>query len=163
MSSLREIIMEAWRVTPEAEPEDIAAAVIGSARTRKDLAELVFPAVRDQSVFVRRALVRRDESAAFSQLGSDTLERPADDADPIDARRRLLHTTAYAGHDSGYVTWGQMTADQHRERIDFLERKMWGIDRTVRHHRAAVKLIEEAGVACLDDLPSIPDEFWEAA
>ena len=52
MSSLREIIMDAWRATPDAEPEDIAAAVIGSARTRKDLAELVFPAVRDQSVFV---------------------------------------------------------------------------------------------------------------
>lgn len=163
MSSLREVLMEAWRAAPDAEPEGIAAAVIGSARTRKDLAELVFPAVRDQSVFVRRALVRRDESAAFSQPGSDAIERPADAVDPIDARRRLLLTTAYAGHDSGYVTWGQMTADQHRERIDFLERKMWGIDRTVRHHRAAVKLIEEAGVSCLDDLPSIPDEFWEAA
>lgn len=163
MSSLREILMEAWRATPDAEPEDIAAAVIGSARTRKDLAELVFPAVRDQSVFVRRALVRRDESTAFSQSPSDTETSVADAVDPIDARRRLLLMNAYTGHDSGYVTWGQMTADHHRERIDFLERKMWGIDRTVRHHRAAVKLIEEAGVACLDDLPSIPDEFWEAA
>lgn len=163
MSSLREVLMEAWRAAPDAEPEGIAAAVIGSARTRKDLAELVFPAVRDQSVFVRRALVRRDESTAFSQIDPDTDRLSADAVDPIDARRRLLLTTAYAGHDSGYVTWGQMTADQHRERIDFLERKMWGIDRTVRHHRAAVKLIEEAGVSCLDDLPSIPDEFWEAA
>lgn len=163
MSSLREIIMEAWRAAPDAEPEGIAAAVIGSAKTRKDLAELVFPAVRDQSVFVRRTLVRRDESTAFSHPTPETQASGADDVDPTDARRRLLLMSAYAGHDSGYVTWGQMTADQHRERIDFLERKMWGIDRTVRHHRAAVKLIEEAGVSCLDDLPSIPDEFWEAA
>ena len=28
MSSLREIIMEAWRATPEAEPEDIAPLVL---------------------------------------------------------------------------------------------------------------------------------------
>lgn len=163
MSSLREIIMEAWRATPEAEPEDVAAAVIGSARTRKDLADLVFPAVRDQSVFVRRALVRRDESAAFSQVDAEAHQPIADAVDPTDARRQLLLLNSYAGHDSGYVTWGQMTADQHRERIDFLERKMWGIDRTVSRHRAAVKLLEEAGVACLDDLPCIPDEFWEAA
>ena len=127
----------------------------------KDLADLVFPAVAAQATFVRRGIVRREESTAFSQQKAEIEGHPADAADPTDARRTLLELNTYVDHDTGYVPWGDLTGDQHEARIDFLERKMWGINVTVDRHRLAVKLIKNEGVSCLNDLPSIPDEFWE--
>lgn len=159
--TLRDLLIEGWDADPDADPDDIARMVIGTARTRKDLADLVFPAVAAQATFVRRGIVRREESTAFSQQKAEIEGHPADAADPTDARRTLLELNTYVDHDTGYVPWGDLTVDQHEARIDFLERKMWGINVTVDRHRLAVKLIKNEGVSCLNDLPSIPDEFWE--
>lgn len=161
--TLREVLYEEWSKTPDAEAEDVAERVIGSVRTRAELAALVFPAVRDQAVFVRRGIVRGEESAAFGHSRPDTQDTTAEPADPTEARRTLLECATYVDHDTGYVLWGELTVDQHEARIDFLERKIWGIARTADRHRLAVKLLTDAGVACLNDLPSIPDEFWEEA
>lgn len=159
--TLRDLLIEAWDADPDAEPDDIARMVIVAARTRKELAELVFPAVSAQATFVRRGIVRREESTAFGQQKAEIEGHPADAVDPTDARRTLLHCSTYVDHDTGYVPWGELTVEQHEARIDFLERKMWGISQTCDRHRLAVKLIENEGVSCLNDLPSIPDEFWE--
>ena len=159
--TLRDLLIDAWDADPDADPDDIARMVIATARTRKDLADLVFPAVAAQATFVRRGIVRREESTAFSQPDHDAQTSGDEPVDPTDARRTLLELNTYVDHDTGYVPWGDLTVDQHEARIDFLERKMWGINVTVDRHRLAVKLIKNEGVSCLNDLPSIPDEFWE--
>lgn len=161
--TLREVLYEEWSKTPDAEAEDVAERVIGSVRTRGELAALVFPAVRDQAVFVRRGVIRREESAAFSQPAGASPRASAEPVDPTESRRTLLECATYVDHETGYVMWGELTVDQHEARIDFLERKIWGIARTADRHRLAVKLLTDEGAACLNDLPSIPDEFWEEA
>jgi len=53
-----------------------------------------------------------------------------------------------------YVPWGQMTAEQHRERAQW-QRDQAGriVADAVRHEKAAAR-IEEAGVTCLDEIDS---------
>jgi len=54
------------------------------------------------------------------------------------------------------VTWGQATVEQHRLRIDFLERMRAGICQTIDQHTEAIALIEENKAQCLD-------EVWQGA
>jgi hypothetical protein len=168
--NLNDALKDAWDGNPDATSGEIAAVVMGSVRSREELFELVFPAVVAQATVVKRQRVRQVESAAFShggvdnQFGSADVAGFADDPDyidPITARREMLRDRAYVNHDIGYVLWGEMTAEQHTIRADYLERKAHGHLVTADRHRTAAKFIEEAGVSCLNDLPALPDELFE--
>lgn len=169
MSDLHELLTEAWERNPDAESVEIAAEVMGLARTRADLFELALPAVAAQAAVVKRHHVRSVETVAFGQRGLDTQRLPAEAADstelldPLTARRQMLAATVYVNHDVGRVLWGEMTAEHHTMRAEYLERKAAGHLQTADRHRLTAKLLDEAGVACLNDLPSLLDQLDEEA
>jgi len=165
---LSDLLHEAWERRPDATSGEIAAEVMGTARTRQDLFELVLPAVIAQATVVQRRQVRQVEDVAFGHSCVGNHERSADVTpstddyhDPLAARKAVLRHTVYVNHETGYVPWGEMTAEMHMARAEYLERKAHGHLVTADRHRTAAKFIDEAGVSCINDLPSIPDELFE--
>jgi hypothetical protein len=65
---------------------------------------------------------------------------------------RELLATMFALGDGTRTTWGAATAGQHRQRIEALAANAGGITETAARHRAAVRMIEDSGVKCLDEL-----------
>lgn len=162
--TLTDLLREEWERRPDATSGEIAAAVMTSARTRADLFELALPAVVAAATVAKRQQVRSVEAAAFGQkvpeVHTPGVGQTAS-TDPLAARKALMSDRAYVNHDLGYVAWGDMTAEMHTLRADYLERKAHGHLVTADRHRTAAKFIEEAGVSCLNDLPSLPDELFE--
>lgn len=150
-TELTHAIHDLIEANPAATAEELAAAVIASAATRKDLAALVFPAVRNHAWIARRSVTRRMEAAAFSHARIGDRAEPAEGCDPLAGRRALLHES-FSCSDGRIVTWAQATVDDHMLRIGYLTAKQAGLQTTIDRHQEAISLIEAAGVACLADL-----------
>jgi len=65
---------------------------------------------------------------------------------------RELLATMFALGDGTRTTWGAATVAQHRQRIESLTVNAAGIVETATRHRAAIRMIEDSGVKCLDEL-----------
>jgi hypothetical protein len=63
----------------------------------------------------------------------------------------LLEATFFLG-DGTEVTWGAATAEQHATRIELLMSKASGTMETASRHVAAIRMIEDNNVKCLNDL-----------
>lgn len=76
----------------------------------------------------------------------------------LETTRELL-ATVFAVGDGSQVTWGAATSEQHERRIEMLAGNASGVIETAARHVAAVRMIREAGVACLAEIgtgPAIP-------
>ena len=119
-------------------PGDAAGYVIGKANI-KQLREYVMPIVEQEA----RMLARRVAQVAEAKFtGAITVPEMA----------RVLTKGSFCLSDGRWVTWGQATAEDHRDRAA-RQRVLAGtiLDDAERHDRAA-DAIEAAGVRCLDDL-----------
>ena len=67
---------------------------------------------------------------------------------------RTLRTAVSLG-EGVRLTFGSMTADDHRVRASMLRAHAAGTLDTAERHEQAAEQIEEAGVGCLDDLPAV--------
>jgi hypothetical protein len=109
---------------------------------------------------LRRTHVRHTERAVTSVV---LVNPPAKDAQPASTRvkvrtvelspetRKLLRLKVSLGRGES-VEVGQATREQLLRRIEMLERNRTGIGRTVEQLREIVRVLDETGVACLDEL-----------
>lgn len=64
-----------------------------------------------------------------------------------------LLNTIFALGDGSKTTWGRATVAQHQQRIQMLAKNAAGVIETAALHRAAISMIESAGVVCLAEVP----------
>lgn len=147
-------LMELIEQHPEMDAHQLAAAVMATARTRAELADLVLPAVTETALIVRRRVTARVERQAFGHSRYDSHGAPAESADPVGDRRRLL-SEKFALSDGRWVTWAEATTADHRLRIGYLLAKKAGLDRTISRHEQAIEEIEAAGATCLGDIQNV--------
>lgn len=72
----------------------------------------------------------------------------------LETTRELLDSVFALG-DGQRTTWGEATVAEHRQRISLLITGAAGTVETAARHQAAIRLIEEAGVSRLADLPVV--------
>lgn len=152
MSEFTERLHELIEADPSASVDDLTDALLASARSRKDLAELVRPAVADRVRDRRREFARRVERQAFGHGSCDARRPGAESADPAGARAAWL-AEGFMVPDNGRVTWGAATVDDHLARIELLGKLRQGLTDTIDRHRWAVELIEHHRASCLSDVP----------
>ncbi|HEX6873026.1 MAG TPA: hypothetical protein VF163_18160 [Micromonosporaceae bacterium] len=111
----------------------------------ESVAAYLRPTVRQQAHRIAR---NRDRKVEKETIGTEQrwLEKTAA------MRAKLLATTFPLGAGIE-VTWGEATRPQHEQRIKLLAEQRAGIDETVGRHRLALRLIDEAGASCLNEVP----------
>ena len=153
---LREAIHVAVESDPNGDPLVLAGSVLSKV-TKADLLGLVATEIR----IAQRTAVRNAERQVFRAL-FDNKPRGSRPVPPPSLRR--LFKTPFAIGDGSRVNWLDATVEQHEERIARLAEMRNGLDRTIAQHVEAVRLIKEAGVSCLAELPDESfDQLTEAA
>lgn len=114
-----------------------------SARARSALFMLIVGACQHR---------RRAETVTVERAARKTLRRTLGVThDTIQARKQLAEEFFALG-DGRRVRWGEATVEEHRQRIEMLERMRAGLADTVALHAEAIAAIEAAGVVCLDEI-----------
>ena len=152
--TLHQLIVEVLE-TGEEDDDQAAKKIIDLTlgRHRKLAPMILHGIVADEVRRIRRNHVRKLERGGGSRRSGATTEA----ADPVAARAAWLAEGFYIP-SKGRVLWGDATAADHRERIEFLTAKATGIQRTIRRHELALKAIEaDPDAECLSDI----DGLWD--
>ena len=76
-------------------------------------------------------------------------------ADPTGDRIGFLTERFYVP-GVGFVSWAEATIPHHKLRVEYLEKKVSGIEGTIARHMEAVNLIEQHGVSTLGEVYAPP-------
>lgn len=144
--TLQELIGEALKGTPDADPHDIAASIFGEVET-DDLLRLIAREVE----WTQRGLARAVEHEAMTDF-RNRFSGPLPPQLQDDPGLSALFRSKFSLGDGRDIAWGEATVEQHEQRIAFLEKQRDGISRTIAQHQSAIKTIRQAGVSCLNDL-----------
>lgn len=129
---------------PDLTATAVLAAVACPAKWRDLFGGLLVQECRRMHRFDARKI---EEEASGGHSTSGT-QRQGAAAGP--SRTDFLATRFYTGDH--YVTWGEATVEDHRNRIAYLALLRNGIDATIQRHADAIEQIEAAGAATLADL-----------
>lgn len=145
--------------TPKASTETIAYTIERDLNLNKTQRDVLHPLIAQAIDTWKRTNARRLEKAAFKRPagGSHRNEIGLDPIDGDKARHKLAHETVVLWRGGPRVPWGQMTVEQHDQRIEYLKTIRGGIDHSIDRHVRAVELITAAGVTCLNELPDWTD------
>lgn len=107
--------------------------------------------VRNECRRVQRCAVHSREE------GSEPIEVTADSlcgvVDRLAEHRWAFLKDRFATGRGGYVLWETATVEDHRSRIEMLERLRSGLKTTIDRHKAAIELINaNPGATCLIDV-----------
>jgi len=133
---------------PNLTNEQVARQVLADLGVGGEAADLLFVPVHDHVIQCRRNLVRPVEAAAFAPV--DT-RMPSSRPTTTAARRQLMVERVWIPK-AGYIPWGEVTVEQHEERIRFYEERIATEQKSRDRHIEAVRLITEAGVTCLNEV-----------
>lgn len=142
--------MNLWRTlrdAAEAHPHDDPHAIANELMAKLRKADLV-DLLADGIASMQRSRVRKIETAAFNP---ETAERVAEAMDRPDPLATLRGETFRLGNGRE-VSWDKATVEEHRQRVEMLERIRAGIAATIDRHQEAIRRIEDAGVTCLAEL-----------
>lgn len=172
---------------PDALPGDLALRFLDDALARSDAREILAPAVFTWVRAEERARVReakqempgepknsRNPAAERSPVRLAGSGEPEGTRSPMTARslnpaeramRDFLASTCYVP-GQGRVLWGEMSAELHQLRIDWLtqarDRYVTAITATIRKHALVIGLLTESGCADLNSYAerygALPDE-----
>lgn len=138
--------MNTWRELVEAHEEikvdrEAAAAILLQLKVNRQAAIVLLPIVTEAVGAERRRLVAQKEQVAFSgrAKGKDI--------------RELLVEETFAVGNGRRVAWLDATVDDHEERIVYQQKLIGSIATDIDRHKLAIKLIRNAGVTCLRELP----------
>lgn len=139
------VIRERIAADPDA-TSDAIARKLAKQLTIAQREELLVERIRE----IRRIGVRRREAVAFHQFFSvkSSEESGVRDIEPL---RRIFGDAVPLG-DGFRQLWGAATIAEHEQRIAMLRKIRGGIDETIRRHEEAIRLIQSAGVSCLDEI-----------
>lgn len=101
------------------------------------------PAVLAEARRLQRQLDRRREDRAFR-------------APPGTQDRRRLRDMSFHLPDGTVVSWADATADDHEERIAWLQTYISSVEQDLRRHERVVKLLAERGAKRLSEI-----DGWE--
>lgn len=135
------------RRVAEANPERDPAQLVRLVKAELDAADwdsFILDKLKDY----QREVNHRREMSAFKMFSPPSGEEPRID---ISRLRSVFNTPIRLG-DGFMTTWGAATVEQHQMRIAMLQKQIDGLTDTQRRHEEAIKLIESAGVKCLNDL-----------
>jgi len=145
--TLKQLIHEALEGTPDGDPHVIARSIRRRVPT-EDILNLIAREVE----WTQRGLARLVEQEGMASFRSRFSGQPLPPMPGVDPSLRALFRSSFHLGDGSSVSWGDATVEQHEQRIAFLEKQLDGISRTVTKHREAIKVINEAGAMCLNDL-----------
>lgn len=130
------------------DPADTATAVLAAIATLKEARAVLFDVVRDECRRQSRSVARAiEQSAPTDQPPSGTHN---DGVGGGTTRTAFLASRFCTG--DGWVTWGDATVQDHRDRITFQTALRNGISSDIDRHADAIERIERAGVSCLNDI-----------
>lgn len=66
--------------------------------------------------------------------------------------KKVLESPVRLGNGEDGLTFGALTIEQHRQRVQMLTKLRSGLDATISRHETAITMIEQAGVSCLNDI-----------
>lgn len=139
LNTVRELVSQG------VEPERAVAQALRGA-TRADLDDTVKPLLLLDAHNTRRSMVRDLEKKAFP-LPS---EEPVAPDLQAEARAKVMNEDFVVSGRT--VLWATATAEEHRERAQYLESMSASILNTAQRHREAADKIEAAGVTCLAEI-----------
>lgn len=108
--------------------------------TAEEMAVLYFPLARVEVRNHLRSKVRGIEH----RVGDESVSLP-------ELRKQWLSATCFVP-SVGLVPWGEMTANQHLDRAEFLRKMAAGNVRTAEMHEQTAQELIAAGVTCLDEI-----------
>jgi len=131
-----ELCAELW----DGDDDTTAAAIAARLHVSNRAAEVLNPALARIVAEWARCNVRRVERRAFGR-------NPG--ADSVAARAELMLEVFPLG-DGRLVSWGSATVDDHRQRIELLDKLRSGLSATIGRHETAIALLAETGAINLD-------------
>jgi len=145
------------RLAVNEDEEATAQAVMRYLKVPTASALVLAPAVRLYIATQWRATARRTEhestrrrppgGPSFRPIADGPVERPR-----LDLTERFLNTTFAVARGGRRVTWGTATREDHRERIESMNKQIVGCESTRARHEAALAMLEATGAATLGDI-----------
>jgi len=145
MTTITELIEQQLDNGTTHDPYRIAANII----TAVNPAELV-PLLADHIAHIIRHRTRENERAAYRTTLTRTTAATPTPAATTTPDFRALAAERFSMGNGENVRWMEATVDDHLARIAYLTKMRNGIDDTIERHRAAVHLIQSAGVTTLE-------------
>jgi hypothetical protein len=140
-------INQAYRSIREEHPDwddlDKLTEAVCQQIPRRGLMEMVRPLIRSHIRNMMRNEAHRVERLAVSERSSEP------------AAYGMLTGEAFVLPGGVWVRWLDATAEQHRERAEWLTVQAAGLLETAKRHEDAAARIEKAGVTCLAELDSV--------
>lgn len=154
MTTLYETIRDAAAKNPEASPTEIAKQLL----KRLSHEELVNLLANEIARFQRND-TRGIERRVFGKM-ANLVPLISNERQPLSRRivsndlsaLQPLLPKRFVLQGGVRVSWAEATTEQHRMRIEFLEKRRDGINTTISQHENAIEIIEAAGVECLGQL-----------
>lgn len=152
--------------------ESMTDEIIARVQCTQDCADIFRPLVRWAVSRTHRSYVRRsDHRMRVAQIAADATEdneqalvtRSRKPGSRSIARPAFLLETIETFGPRGRVALGEMTAAEHRSRIDHQLKLAGGIKRDIDKHTDAINRIAAAGVQCLNELPEYGGKPRKAA
>lgn len=145
MDTIKAIIAD---IDPETPDIQVAEEVVRQYRTLDELRMATFRLVVDEVRRRRRIWDRNIQMGAFRLAGTGLVEL----GETLDNDRAEYMTTRVWVPKEGMVVVGEMTIDQHRRRIKWLEGQKFSLDQDIEFHNSCISRIMAAGVDCLNDV-----------
>lgn len=117
--------------------------------------EACVAAVADRIEHLRRSWLKEAEAVHVESFlraagrNPVTLTVAGDDGEP---RRLVLPSEPFRLGDGSKVTWGQATIEQWWQRVTVLRKIRGGVDLAIQQCLGAIKVLEETGALCLDEI-----------
>lgn len=144
-------------------PEEVATMAVEAFDDADTLRQFVAPLLLNLAKNTVRREVRRREERAFPNVGPKPKRNTPVDAGTVAEARRELVADRFSVGDGTWVRWGEATLEQHATRMRWQTQLADGALASAARHRAAIKMIEDAGVACLDEIPDWKPQLDEVA
>src|SRR6266496_3018364 len=122
--------------------------VLRSYHLNKTAYEDLFPVVEDHVRRLRRAVARREERRRLP----GTMTRRTSLRGPQPATIDDLRNVTVRLFDGRTLRWGELTVEDHEQRIAGLQRGVKGITQTIERHRWAIRMIQRHHVRTLDEV-----------
>lgn len=130
-------------------------------------ADLLYGLVRPSVVSLIRVLVQRPAEEAWDTAEKDKASaeragyRSQDKSNAATKARADLLPTGFSAPGFGWVTWGAATVLQHESASGHSTGLASAHTADAKRHDKAVRLIRDAGVTCLGEVPGYADESWD--
>ena len=119
-----------------------------SSLTAEEMRDELYPGVHSRMRDIMRAITRRVEDRVFGGSDASLLSESVGDI------KNGLEGEWFSLCDGTIVLWNEATAAQHRARAEWQRGQAHACTIDAERHEEAARLIEDAGVTCLAEVPS---------